>query len=78
MVFVVPESFLAARSAELFAVFPEVPQDSALASLFRESGPVLVVVSDHLGPEWAAALTAAFVPVRRSFRRTRDMLKPPA
>jgi hypothetical protein len=62
----------------LFAVFPEAPWDSALALLFPEWVQFLAALSDLQAPVTVAELTAAFVPVRRSFRRTRDMLKPPA
>ena len=64
--------------SDLFAVFREAPQDSALALLFPEWVQFLVVLLDLQEPVSVAVLTAAFVPVRHSFRRTRDMLKPPA
>jgi len=67
--------FRAARSAELFAVSPEAPWGSGSAWSFRESDPVPVVSWDHQGPGLVAASTAVFAPVRRSFRRTRDMQK---
>jgi hypothetical protein len=76
--FVVPEPFPAARSVDLFAALPEVPLGSAPAMWSRESDPDLVVVSDHQEPVLVAASTAGFVRVRRSFRRTQDMLRPPA
>ena len=76
--FVVPESFQAARSADLFVVLPEALLDFVPALSFPESDPVLVVVLDHREPALVAASIVVFVPVRRSFRRTRDMLRPPA
>ena len=63
-------------------MFPEAPQDSALALLFPEWVRFLVVLSDLQEPALVAVLIAAwpavFVPVRHSFRRTPDMLKLPA
>ena len=60
------------------AVFPEALPDFVSASWFPGSDPDLAVVLDHRERASVAAFVAAFVPVRRSFQRTRDMLKPPA
>ena len=65
-----PESFPAARSADLFVAFPEAPLDFGTAWC-RESDPVLVDVSDRQGPASVAAFAAVFERVQRLLQRTR-------